>query len=268
MSISQTRGILAAAAWLGVSYLIPGFALAQEPQTAAPQTEQLEKVVRQYILDHPEVLLESLRLFKERAENERREKMRAQVAERWQDLYGADARKDSEIVTVTEFFDYRCGYCRKVAGTVEQIAEFPGVRVVYKDLPILGPDSVTAAKAAIAVRLQGDAAHAALHQRLLKAETLTPEAIGKIATELKLDSEKLLKDMESPEVLATIRRNSELAEAVGIQATPAFAVGKTVVAGALGLSDLQALVESTRAEAKAAAVATPASAVVPAGGND
>ena len=199
-----------------------------------------------------------MRLFKERAENERREKMRAQVAERWQDLYGADARKDSETVTVTEFFDYRCGYCRKVAGTVEQIAEFPGVRVVYKDLPILGPESLIAAKAAIAARLQGDAAHAALHQRLLKAETFTTEEIGKIAADLKLDSEKLLKDMESPDVLTTIRKNSELAEAVGIQATPAFAVGKTVIAGALGLSDLQALVESTRAEAKAAAAASPA----------
>jgi len=149
-------------------------------------------------------------------------------------------------VTVVEFFDYRCGFCQRAAGSVTQLQKDDArVRIVYKDFPILGADSVQAAKAALASRSQGQ--HQAFHEALLAAKgDLTKEQILQIANGVGLDTKKLVADMDNPEWLAVIERNRALASDLGITGTPAFVVGTELVPGAIDLTTLKDLVARAR----------------------
>jgi protein-disulfide isomerase len=151
-------------------------------------------------------------------------------------------------VTVVEFFDYRCGYCKRVAPAVTQLQQDdPNVRVVYKDFPILGEASEVAARAALASKVQGK--HVAFHESLLASQNeLTQETIFMIAAEVGLDIERLKSYMEAPLIQATIERNRMLARELGINGTPGFIVGNELVPGALDLKDLKNLVRQVRQE--------------------
>ncbi|MDP3595960.1 MAG: DsbA family protein, partial [Nitrospirota bacterium] len=149
-------------------------------------------------------------------------------------------------VTLVEFFDYRCGYCKRVAGAVTQLQQDDArVKVVYKDLPILGEASELAAKAALASKAQGK--HQAFHEALLAANgDITKDSILSIAGEVGLDAKRLETDMANPEWQSAIDRNRALARDLGINGTPGFIVGTELVPGALDLTGLQDLI--TRAE--------------------
>lgn len=145
-------------------------------------------------------------------------------------------------VTVVEFFDYRCGFCKRVASAVTQLQkEDARPRVVYKDFPILGADSVEAAKAALASHAQGR--HQAFHEALLAAKgNLNNDEILEIANDVGLDIKKLVADMDNPEWLALIERNRELASDLSITGTPAFVVGDELVPVVMDLAALKDLV--------------------------
>lgn len=149
-------------------------------------------------------------------------------------------------VTVIEFFDYRCGFCKRVAGSVTQLQKDDArVRIVYKDFPILGDDSMQAAKAALASQAQGR--HQAFHEALLAANgDLSREHVLQIASEVGLDTKKLVADMENPEWLTIIERNRALAKDLGITGTPAFVVGNELVPGAMDLPALKDLIARAR----------------------
>ena len=151
-------------------------------------------------------------------------------------------------VTVVEFFDYRCGYCKRVAGTVTQLQQDdPNVRVVYKDYPILGEASELASRAALASKVQGK--HLAFHEALLASqEELTQDTILIIASEVGLDTEQLNKDMQAPAIQKIIERNRALARELGINGTPGFIVGTELAPGALNLQDLKNLIRLVRQE--------------------
>jgi protein-disulfide isomerase len=216
----------------------------------APSREALEEIIREYILKHPEVIVESVRAFQERQQAQARERSAAALVARRADLtqdpaspVGGNSRGD---VTVVEFFDYRCGYCRAVAATVRQLLqEDPNVRLVYKEFPILGPESLLAARAALAARVQGK--YVAFHEALMGAENpLTLDQILKIAGQVGLDVTRLQSDMEAPEIPAALQRNHQLAQELGIRGTPAFVVGTEMVPGALDLERLKELVARAR----------------------
>jgi protein-disulfide isomerase len=149
-------------------------------------------------------------------------------------------------VTVVEFFDYRCPYCKAVARDMIETLEAEGdVRIVFKEFPILGPDSQTAAKAALAADRQGK--YLPFHQALMDHKgTLDRDAILDIAEELGLDLELLEVDMESPEVATVIARTLALAEALDIGGTPAFIIGDELVPGAVDMKTLKDLVAKAR----------------------
>jgi protein-disulfide isomerase len=149
-------------------------------------------------------------------------------------------------VTVIEFFDYRCEYCKRVASAVTQLQkEEPGVRVVYKDFPILGEASVFGARAALAAWKQGK--HQAFHEAMLaSANELTQEEVVAIARRVGLDVEKLEADLRAPEWQAAIDRNRALANLLGISGTPGFVVGGEMHPGALDLTRLKELVTKAR----------------------
>jgi protein-disulfide isomerase len=228
-------------------------------------TAQIEKVVHQYLLDHPEVLLESIQRFQQRYQAEQLEQKRETVGKLQNELYQDAANptlergaQNSESVSVVAFLDYQCGYCKRSAETLSKIASMPGVRIIFKEFPILGPDSQRAAKAALAAGKQN--AYQGFHDALMKSTgPVTPARLEEIASELKLDTEKFKADMESPEIASAIDRNQKLAEKLGVQSTPTFVIGKEVVPGALSEEAFRPLIEAARHQQKIAAAKPVAS---------
>ena len=219
--------------------------------TGEPLTRQaFEQMIEQYIRSHPEVIEQSLQSLENKRAAEEQERQRAALATHQQELLNDPASPISGNpagdVTVVEFFDYRCGYCKKAASALTQLQQSDArVRVVYKDFPILGETSELAAKAALASNLQGK--HRAFHEALLAAkEDLTKERLFRIATETGLDVNRLDQDMTRPEWQPIIDRNRALAKTLGISGTPAFIVGNDLVPGAVDLKTLQELVAHKR----------------------
>ena len=227
-----------------------------EPTQAQPkqvESKQIEQIVHDYILKNPEVLLEAVRSYDERTKEAAKEQAREKVRTSGDELYhdtspASKADKESpDSVTVVEFFDYRCGYCKKVEDVVTGLSQRPGVRIVYKDLPILGPDSLIAAQAALAAQNQG--AYQSFHHSLLaSAVELNKKAILDLAAHAGLDVARLEKDMASPAIADSLKRNGELAAKLGVQATPTFVVGQEVVSGALTPEAFRTLIDGARSQ--------------------
>ena len=148
---------------------------------------------------------------------------------------------------VAEFFDYQCGYCKRMFPAVINAMNASKVRVVVKEFPILGPNSVLAAEYALAADKQGK--YAEFHGKLMTAPgRLSPESLDAAALELGLDLNQLKADAKSPEVQAIIARNRQLASALQITGTPAFFVGETPLRGAVGEEQFMQLVEAEKAK--------------------
>jgi protein-disulfide isomerase len=231
----------------------PAVTKAAAPSPADRTAAIFEQAMRAYILEHPEVLIQSIQQFQVKQKAAKEQGARDAVVAKKEQLE-RDATSpvagNRDGVTVVEFFDYRCGYCKKVRPAIAKLLESnPNVRVVYKDLPILGPDSVIAAKAALAAHKQGG--YDRMHEALLATnEPITVEMAKKLAAAQGLDATRLEADMQSPEVDAAIVRNRELAESLNVQATPTFVVGNELAPGAVDLPKLEALVAQAGGAAK------------------
>jgi len=210
----------------------------------------LEQVIEDYIRTHPEVIEQSLQALEDKRAAEAHQRQQAAIAVHQQELLHDPASPVSGNpagdMTVVEFFDYRCGFCKKAAAAVTQLQQSDaGVRIVYKDFPILGDASELAAKAALASNLQGK--HRVFHEALLAAKNdLTKEQIFHIARDAGLNVTRLEQDMAREEWQRIIDQNRRLAKDLGINGTPAFIVGNDLVPGALDLKMLQDLVARGR----------------------
>jgi protein-disulfide isomerase len=231
---------------LAVAPILPAWA---EP-ASVPVQPALDQAIEQYIRSHPEVIEQALQSLEGKRQRDGKLRVRQAIATHQEELLRDPASPVSGNlhgdVTVIEFFDYRCGYCKRVASAVTQLQrDEPGVRVVYKDFPILGEVSIFGARAALAAREQGK--HQAFHEAMLASESeLTKEAILAIAQRVGLDVKKLETDLQSQEWQAAIDRNYALATLLGISGTPGFVVGNEVYPGALELAGLKALVAKAR----------------------
>ena len=226
---------------------------AQDTPRMSSKTAELdpfEQRVREYLLRNPEVIMEALRILQERQDAAEAEGLKRTIAERSEEILndpaapvGGNAAGD---VTLVEFFDYNCQYCRRVAPTVAELEEGdPDLRLVYKEFPILGPGSQYAARAALASQQQGK--YAAFHNALMHAsEQVTEQTVMKIARTVGLDTEQLRSDMQDPAIEGAIARNLQLANALGITGTPSFVIGDRVVPGAVDLRTLQGLIAVAR----------------------
>lgn len=212
--------------------------------------KSIEKVIDDYIHAKPEVIEQALQALEKKREAEEQERVKAAIVAKQDELLrdpgSPVSGNPAGDVTVVEFFDYRCGYCKRVSGTVALLQKDDSrVRVVYKDLPILGDESVFAAKAALAARAQGK--HHALHEALLSAKNdLTSAQILKIASQVGLNVKKLASDMKNSELDGIIDRNRTLAKELGISGTPAFVIGNEIVPGGLELEALKEVVARAR----------------------
>jgi len=160
------------------------------------------------------------------------------------DPVAGNARGD---VTIVEFFDTRCPYCRKLEPTMaDLLARDRGVRLVYKDLPILGPASVLGSKALLAAQKQGG--YEKLRDAIMAAPPQTTKAIVQEAAQrVGLDWKRLERDMDDPAIQARINVNLQLARSVGIEGTPALVIGGELIPGAVDLAELRKAVTTARA---------------------
>jgi len=218
--------------------------------TEGARLDPFEQRVREYLLKNPEVIMEALQILQQRQRAAEAENLKRTIAERSEEILndptapvGGNPAGD---ITLVEFFDYNCPYCRRVAPTVAELQETDSdLRLVYKEYPILGPGSQFAARAALASRRQGK--YVAFHNALMQAtEQVTEETVMAIAREVGLDTERLGQDMQAPAIQDAITRNLQLANALGITGTPSFIIGEEVVPGAVDLRTLQSLIARAR----------------------
>ena len=221
------------------------------PALSAAQEEAVRALVRETIMNNPEILIEALQLYdqqqKQAAEDKRRENLVSMQEELTNDPLSPVLGNPAGDVVIVEFFDYRCPYCKKVAQDVRTAVQEDGnVRLVMKEFPILGPDSIVGARAALAAEKQGR--YEDLHFALMEVSgDLNETTIMAVAEGLGLDMHQLQMDMESSEIDTAIRRNYSLAEALDIGGTPAFVIGTQVFPGAISMEDIREAITNARA---------------------
>ena len=243
-------GRYAASAWL-----LAGIVLGvSAPPTSADEptdlsVEQVEKIVREYLMREPEIVYKALEELQRRQAEATAARQQAAVTENRSELLHDAAspvggNPDGDV-TLVEFFDYRCAYCRRVVSSMRALLdEDRELRVVFKELPVLGPDSVRAARAALASRKQDG--YVPFHFALMAAEDLSLAGIRDAAEAVGLDADRLEADMMSSEVNAAIQANYALADELGIEGTPAFVIGTQLIPGAVDKARLEQLIREAR----------------------
>ncbi|MCW5733590.1 MAG: DsbA family protein [Enhydrobacter sp.] len=223
--------------------------LAAEPAPAGDRTA-LGKSIREYLIANPEVLVEAMQEL-ERKQDSQRDTAAQKAIQQNRTALMSDP--DSPVVgnpngdvTIVEFSDYQCPYCKRAHTTVKSVlAADSKVKLVFKDLPILGEPSRIAALAALAARAQGK--HIDLHDALMESGgKLDRDRIMQIAASVGLDVARLQKDMEDPKLKEIIDRNMALASALGVRGTPAFVIGNQFVPGAVDAETLKRLISDAR----------------------
>jgi protein-disulfide isomerase len=200
------------------------------------QRKSIEKIVKDYLLANPEIFLEIQSALEAKMEKEQAEKLKALVAENAKEIYrhpnAAVAGNPNGDITVVEFFDYNCGYCKRAFGDIAKLVEKDkNVRVVFAELPIIRDESEPVSRMALAAQKQGK--YWEMHRELISTKGLVNEAAGlKIAEKLGLDVAKLKADMGSPEIKGEVDRIKALAKKMNINGTPHFLVGDRSVGGA------------------------------------
>lgn len=216
----------------------------------SPVATNFEAQTREYLLESPEVLVEALQQLEERRQAAEANEMETILAERGQEIFNDPAspirgNPDGDV-TLVEFFDYNCPYCRKAAPTIEEaLAADPDLKFVYKEWPILGPGSELAARAALAAQEQDK--YQAFHDAMMTYSGSADEtSTMTIAADVGLDVERLKQDMEDPAILAAIENNRALANELRITGTPTFIVGDEIIRGLVDLATLQRSIAEAR----------------------
>jgi protein-disulfide isomerase len=237
-----------------VAATLPATASAEDQPLTPAQIEAVNKLIGEYLRDHPEAVGDALRKIvaeRKAAEEERRRlNIRARAKDLTQDPGAPVGGNPNGDVTLVEFFDYACPYCRALAPQIHALlGEDKKLRMVFKEFPILSEASAFAARAALAAEKQGK--YVDFHFALMDFHgKLTKDVVMRTATGAGLDVERLRTDMNDPEIGATIDRDRKLAEALGINGTPSFVIGDTLVPGASDISYLKDLIQKARSGAK------------------
>jgi protein-disulfide isomerase len=215
---------------------------ARADDPSAADVAKIQKIIADYLKSHPEVVVDALQEYQKKQDAMKADAARQTIAsahdELLNDAANPEAGNPKGDVTVVEFFDYRCPYCKAVAGDLQKAVSADGnVRVIYKEFPILGPESLVASRAALAAAVQGK--YQPFHDKLLAFKgNLDDATIYAIAGDAGLDVTKLKADMQKPEIKDQIGRNYHLADKLNIQGTPAFIIGDVLLPGAASFDDL------------------------------
>ena len=232
------RVIFMAVAFLGFAQMAPAQQMTNE---------QVKLLALEAILENPQIIMQAVAILEQRERERAASGANTVRLQLEQDPNSPNLGNPDGDVTVIEFFDYNCPYCRKAGQTVQELlASDANVRVIYREWPILGEDSVFASRAALAARAQGK--YEEFHWALMNGEGRASEAsILKLARHLGLDVEKLQADMTSPAVEAHIAQSNALARTLDFTGTPAFIVGDRTAPGMLSTDEITAMVAEARA---------------------
>lgn len=211
--------------------------------------------VRSYLIENPEVLMEAFAVLEEREAAAEIERETMAIAANADMLYNSafdwvGGNPDGDI-TIVEFFDYRCGFCRRVHPELAAFLELDGnIRYIAKEYPILGDQSVVASRFAIATRIaHGDEAYDAMNDALMEMRgDMTVPALAQIASGLGYDAAAILGALGDPQVQSTLDVNQTLGERLGVSGTPTFIFGNQIVRGAMGVDDMAMIVAGQRAQ--------------------
>ena len=246
--------------WAVLALLVPLIGAAEaadsKPIVSDKERAVIESVVHDYLKDHPEVVLEALKSLEDK-EREKRVDAAQKAIVTEQDKLRNDpssfvAGNPKGDVTIVEFFDYNCGYCRHVAPTLQSLlADDKKIKLVLKEWPIRGADSLAVTKISLAAAKQPK--FLAFHFALLASEgQVDPAAALAVARKSGLDMDRLQKDMAAMNNLEIVQRNDALAQKIGIEGTPAFVIGTTLVPGAISADKFKQLIAETRQNCKQA----------------
>jgi protein-disulfide isomerase len=252
MPLSRSISILALTLALGTVPAHAQATLEASPFTDA-QRQAIEAIIKDYLVKNPDVLQEAI------AEGEKRqlETQRLAQSAALKESQGALLNSPHDVVagnpqgdvTMVEFFDYNCGYCRKALADVQALIKSdPKLRVVIKDFPVLGPESLEASQIALAAKqqLKGDKLFE-FHQKLLESKGRINGAKAlQVAKEMGLDTAKLQKDAQGPEVKAALTENRGLGDKLGLSGTPAFIIGDEIIPGAVGVEPIRKTITDVR----------------------
>jgi protein-disulfide isomerase len=240
---------------IAVLLAFPAAAPARAQSFTADQRGQIEQIVKEYLLGHPELLQDVMAELEKRQTAADSEKHKAAIKENSGEIFTSprqvtlgNAQGD---VTVVEFFDYNCGYCKRaLSDMLELIKSDPKLKFVLKEFPVLGDGSVQAAQVAAAVRMQdksGGKKYLEFHQKLLggRGQADKTRALA-VAKEAGFDVTRIEKDMATDEVKTQLEESFKLAEALGLNGTPSYVVGNEVVVGAVGLNALKEKINTAR----------------------
>jgi protein-disulfide isomerase len=250
VEVRRSRVVFAVLCLLALICSVSGFAQGTESGKVPAADEVLQKAIHDYILAHPEVLIQSLQIAREREqirqEAQNKNLITSLKKELADDPMTPVRGNPNGNVTLVEFFDYRCPYCRQVEPWLQAlIKNNPDLRLVEKELPILGPTSVYEERLALAAYKLGK--HEQFHDAVMSKKPNIDEAtILQLAGQAGLDVDRIKTDMNGPEVDAEIKRTLEIAKVLRLNGTPAFIVGSELVPGATDLETLQSLVDEAR----------------------
>lgn len=223
-------------------------------EMSAEQKAEIEAVVRDYILQHGEVLIQSVNNYQQRQEEESNKAAEGEAKKLLESIKNdknlAMAGNPNGDVTVVEFFDFNCGYCKKAFEEVQSLLkDDKNVKVVFYDMPILGPSSHEMSKWALAAKKQGK--YFEYHQALMTHTGEKSEAtFKKLAEDAGLDGDKLAKDKDLPEIEAEIRKHLETSQSLGIQGTPGFLINEKIFRGYIPYNVMQDAIKEARGAKK------------------
>ena len=214
------------------------------------QRRAIEAIIHDYMMQNPDVLIDALREAEAKASSDADVKAAQVLRDRRHEVFddpatpvGGNPQGD---VTIVEFFDYRCPYCKQVHPAIQKLLDQDRkLRFVYKEFPVLGEQSDIAARAALAARLQGK--YEPLHNAMMAAKgQITEEVVYRLAGSVGLDVDRLKRDMTDPEIDRALSANRSLAKALDLRGTPGFVIGDHVIPGAIDLDALKTMVADAR----------------------
>jgi protein-disulfide isomerase len=216
------------------------------------QKKAIEGVIQDFLANHPDLLMKAIEKADEKLKADAKDKAAKALVERHQQVYddplSPTAGNPNGNVTLVEFFDYRCPYCKQVEPSLEQLlGDDRQLRFVFKEFPVLGPESDTAAHAALAARKQGK--YDAFHRAMMAAPGHFDEpTIYKVAANVGLDIDRLKEDMKAPEIEKELKANVDLGNELEIDGTPGFIIGDQIVPGAMSMDELKKLIATARGD--------------------
>ncbi len=244
--------MLAALCGLAIFALLPAAAGAQTFNDA--QREEIGRIVKDYLLKNPEILQEVMTELEKKQSVAEAERHRTSVKQHAKAIFESPRSvvlgNPQGDVTMVEFFDYNCGYCKRAfTDMVELMKSDPKLRIVLKEFPVLGPGSIEAAQVSAAARLQdkGGKKFFEFHQKLLMGRGQADKARAlAVAKDTGFDVARIEKDMAGDEVRQSIEESFKLAEALGLNGTPSYVIGQDVVIGAVGHATLREKINGAR----------------------